>query len=297
MIRLLEGIINLLRGISLFFRLSSFWQIILYLLIFAGIGYLLFWGIKSLFFSYFKRNWHKYYIQRLDVNDWEKHLKENPNRVMIEYLLALTSALRQDFHHEINQEIALNSDKYSNYENVVNGVKEALLKLKNELENTKKITENNVTSTQLLNSQFKQLIDTVSLQNEQIKEYQSGFFASHSKVLIENLLSVLDVIRNLKTLSDDDKNQINDLMEMNVLRPMHITPLEINLGDAFDHHFMKALPIEKSPPKPEDDEKVYVIVQKGYRVVEGDVIKLIRPCLVKIYKDTPKTHSKIGDSI
>ena len=249
-----------------------------------------------MFFSYFKRNWHKYYAHQLHINDWEKHLEENPNRVIIEYLLTLTSAFRQDFHNEINQELALNADKYTNYENVVNGVKEALLKLKKELEITKQSTDNNVASTQLLNSQFKQLIDTVTLQNEQIKEYQAGFFASHAKVLIENLLSVLDVIRQLKTLSEEDKNQINELIEINVFRPMHVTPIEVIIGDSFDHQLMKALPIEKSPLRPEDDEKVYEIVQKGYKVVEGAVNKLIRPALVKIYKEPSSNNSKTGES-
>jgi len=297
LIRLLEGIINLLRGISLFFRLSSVWQVLFYLFLFILVAVGIFFAVKKLVFKYFEKNWYKHHIKNLNLGDLEKHLSENPNRVLIEYMLTLSSAFRQDFHNEINKEIVASSEKYLNYEKVVLGTKDSILKLKNELENANKVASSNQSSMQSLVSQYSQLLNTLELQNTQLKDYQSGFFATHTKVIIENLLSVIDVIGTFKSLNSADKDALTELIEINVLRPLHVHPLEVKVGDAFDYQFMKALPVELAPPSMEKDEEVYEIVQKGYRVIEGDVSKLLKPCLVKIYKNVSKPHTNQGGNV
>lgn len=297
-IRVFNGFIYLLEGVQLFFRNAGFWDILVFFilitLLLLGLLYL-FWKI---FEGYTKHHLEDYYLKQLNDKELTALVENNPNKVLIEQLHKIATYLRADINHDIFTHIDAQKGAYSNYENVVTSLKESLLSLASRIDHVYQNSQEELSTTKSLKSQYQNLTQQLDEKKAIIEDYKKGFLYAHFKTLVENILSIINQLEMRHDTLGDTADDLINLFEINVLKPLNVEAFTPEMNTLIDPRSMRALPDSKMAPEIHQQELIYDVVGNGYRLIEGDVQRIIKYATVRAYKLNPQfeNHEEFLDA-
>ncbi len=135
---------------------------------------------------------------------------------------------------------------------------------------------------ELENSKLRALADYQNLQKRVEKEREELSYTLVASVLNSVIDIKDDLERHLQSEESEAVKAIVDKLNA-VLSERGVVAIEVKKGDAFDHSFMEAVtavPVEKK----DDDGKVFEVIQNGFKLTSGRIIRATKVVVGKLNK-------------